>query len=91
MFWGFTGLRYHEVNHANMNPDTNYIAPPAGPSHVQVVGTYGWIGCYTEATNIRTLSSKSFTNASMTAEQCVGFCSGYGYAYAGVEYGTQCM
>lgn len=49
---------------------------------------YSSIGCYTEATTGRALSSKSHTDPiGMTVESCLAFCSGY--KYAGVEYGQE--
>jgi len=58
-------------------------------THKQTVGAYSYLGCYTEATNIRALSSASFYNyTGMTIEQCSSDCSGY--SYFGVEYGGEC-
>lgn len=49
---------------------------------------YSSIGCYTEATTGRALSTKSYTDSTgMTVDTCLAFCSGY--KYAGVEYGQE--
>lgn len=59
--------------------------PSSGPRIVQKAGTFGYQGCYTEATASRALSEKSSNQGSMSVEQCSTFCSGY--KYMGVEYG----
>ena len=62
-----------------------YKTKPSGPAIVQQAGTFGYKGCYTEATASRALSEKSSAQGSMSVEQCSVFCSGY--KYMGVEYG----
>lgn len=53
------------------------------------VGAYTYQGCYTEATNIRALSSASFYDyTAMTLEECAADCAGY--TYFGIEYGGEC-
>lgn len=59
-----------------------------------LTASLGWAyqGCATDGST-RTLDAKTSiyladVGATMTVEYCVGFCAGY--AYAGVEYGTQC-
>lgn len=50
---------------------------------------YTLLGCYTEATNSRALTTKSFVNTTgMTAEACIAFCGGS--TYVGVEYSQEC-
>ena len=51
-----------------------------------------WInlGCYSDATNSRTLS-KSLNIAGNTIEKCQAGCSDAGYKYAGMEFGSQCF
>jgi hypothetical protein len=52
------------------------------------VGAYTFQGCYTEATNVRALSSASFYDyTAMTLEKCAADC--VGYTYFGVEYGGE--
>ncbi|OCF32159.1 hypothetical protein I316_06073 [Kwoniella heveanensis BCC8398] len=67
---------------------TSYVAPQL----VASVGTYKLQGCYSEPTsNGRALGAYSFTNSTgMTAEWCVSGCQLKGYAYAGMEYGSEC-
>ncbi|KAL7424676.1 hypothetical protein Q5752_000360 [Cryptotrichosporon argae] len=48
------------------------------------------MGCYTEATSGRALSSYSFTSSAMTPKLCVDTCNSKGYYYAGTEYSTEC-
>jgi WSC domain len=58
---------------------------PTGPSHVPSVGSYMWIGCYTDQIGNRALTALTETNhATMTVEICASFCSSY--AMFGVEY-----
>ncbi|KAL1847140.1 hypothetical protein VTK73DRAFT_10417 [Phialemonium thermophilum] len=61
---------------------------PTGPRAKPTVGLYKWFGCYTEATNQRALSSKSYAQDNVTLESCAAFCSGY--QYFGTEYGREC-
>lgn len=53
----------------------------------KVVTTYAYRGCYTEATNMRALTGKSYFNDSMTVEACATAC--LGYTWFGVEYGRE--
>ena len=75
--------------------NTAFVAPKIVQSVVAstgALGTYTYRGCYTELTNARALSSYAVTSTTlMTAEYCVAACSGKGYAYAGLEYGSQCF
>jgi len=53
----------------------------------------GWaaVGCYKEGTTGRALTSASYTDTkNMTVENCVNFCNGQKYIYAGVEYAQEC-
>lgn len=69
---------------------TSTTPSPIRPSHVQAVGSYNWIGCYTEATNSRALKSATLVNYNtMTVEMCASFC-GPTYSMFGVEYSGEC-
>lgn len=57
---------------------------------VPSVGTYLFKGCYTEGTSARALDGFAFANSTLTAEQCVTTCEGKSFAFAGVEYGSEC-
>lgn len=52
----------------------------------------GWrySGCYTDNTDPRTLHADSYVDDAMTESKCINYCSGKGYAYAGIEYGREC-
>jgi len=53
----------------------------------------GWssLGCYLDNVGGRTLTSASYTDpVNMTVENCVNFCNGQNYIYAGVEYAQEC-
>ncbi len=58
-----------------------------GPVHVPTVGSYQWIGCYTDQIGNRALTALTETNhQTMTVEICASFCSAY--VLFGVEYST---
>jgi hypothetical protein len=59
-----------------------------GPTIKQVVGSYSYYQCQTEATNSRALSALTYASDGMTVEICISTCAGY--TYAGVEYGREC-
>jgi hypothetical protein len=48
---------------------------------------YDYMGCYTEATDTRALSGKTYYDDLMTPEKCATACSGF--LYFGVEYGQE--
>ncbi|KAJ8066890.1 hypothetical protein OCU04_004276 [Sclerotinia nivalis] len=68
---------------------TSVIPTSTGPVIVQTIGSYSFVGCYTEATTGRALSGKSYANDSMTIESCYAFCSAF--AWFGIEYRRECM
>jgi len=57
---------------------------------VPSVGKYVSKGCYSEGTKGRALVSASWAAGNMTVENCVGYCQGRGWRWAGVEYGQEC-
>ena len=61
---------------------------PTGPSNLATIGTYSYVGCYTEATTGRALSAVEYYNNSMTVELCYAACAGY--TWFGVEYHREC-
>lgn len=50
----------------------------------------GWLGCYTDNSNSRTLQAYSYTANGMTSTVCRATCGNKGFTLSGVEYGTQC-
>ena len=60
-----------------------------GPNVVSSAGGFSSIGCYTEGTSQRALTSLFIANSNMTVEQCAASCAGY--TYFGVEYSQQCF
>ncbi|ODN82718.1 hypothetical protein L202_01005 [Cryptococcus amylolentus CBS 6039] len=65
-------------------------AAGATTSGITVVDGTTYLGCYSDSGTDHTLNgTKSITNT-MTAKTCVSYCSGLGYAYAGVEYYNEC-
>ncbi|TQV95128.1 Pyrrolo-quinoline quinone [Cordyceps javanica] len=62
---------------------------PTGPARKAVVNqTWNLQGCWTEATNQRALSDRTYADDKMTLESCATFCKDY--TYFGVEYGREC-
>lgn len=60
------------------------------PAIQESSGNYIALGCFKEGKTERVLSSYSFEDSEMTPDQCVETCNGRGYAFAGVEYSTEC-
>jgi hypothetical protein len=64
----------------------------AGPSqtlgHRATIGKYSFVGCVTEGTGIRALSSSTYADDAMTLESCASFCDAY--MFFGTEYGREC-
>lgn len=77
------------LNMFQMNA-TLYKAP-AVPTVYAGSSLFSSIGCYTEATSGRALSSKSYGDSkNMTAESCEAYC-GTAYDYFGVEWSQECF
>ncbi|KAJ7068678.1 WSC domain-containing protein [Mycena amicta] len=52
---------------------------------------FNLVAVYVDDTSTsRTLAGASFSDASMTVESCLAFCSNGGFNLAGVEYGSEC-
>lgn len=61
---------------------------PTAPSTPAILGSYNYLGCYTEATNARALAGASYPNDDMTLDMCEASC--VGWTYFGTEYGREC-
>jgi hypothetical protein len=59
------------------------------PETVVSIGEYNYTGCYADSVQNRTLHGKYVPSWDMSIESCRGNCTGY--AYFGVEYGTECF
>ncbi|KAM5350412.1 hypothetical protein ACJ41O_006917 [Fusarium nematophilum] len=71
----------------------NSVEKCGGFNAIQIystVPTWLSLGCYSDATNSRTLS-KSLNIAGNTNEKCQAACLDAGYKYAGTEFGSQCF
>lgn len=69
-------------NRLNMYTKTSNPAPPPPPPPVPT--GYASLGCYTEATVGRALTSKATADDAMSVEMCAESCAGF--AYFGVEW-----
>jgi iron transport multicopper oxidase len=63
-------------------------AAQAGPTNVQRLGSYSYVGCYTEATKKRALGERSLATDLMTVGSCYEFCGDY--TWFGLEYHREC-
>lgn len=62
--------------------------PSNCPGQPTSVGDWTSHGCYTEGTNVRALSGKTYADDAMTLAACAKFCTGF--SYFGVEYAREC-
>ena len=68
---------------------TTYAKTGTLSSAPSTLSTYGSLGCYTEATAGRALSSAAFADDDMTIEMCAGKCAGF--TMFGLEYQRECF
>jgi hypothetical protein len=54
------------------------------------VGTWSYVSCFMEPQTGRALPDKLWSDPGMTAAKCTQYCQDAGYAWAGLEYGTEC-
>jgi hypothetical protein len=68
---------------------TGLAAPVA---NVSTAGPFTYVGCANEnnANPGRALPGASYSNATVTNEQCTSFCASQNFKYAGTEYGQEC-
>jgi iron transport multicopper oxidase len=64
------------------------VSTPTGPTNLATIGSYSYVGCYTEATTGRALTGKAYANDNMTIEICYAQCAGY--TWFGLEYHREC-
>lgn len=69
-----------------------HSAAIVGPSPNPGVNGFTYLGCYSEGTNARALTSGvgSIPGAEMTVAKCTAACGDGGFTLAGVEYGGEC-
>ncbi|KAF7294525.1 hypothetical protein MIND_00989000 [Mycena indigotica] len=53
-------------------------------------GNWSLAGCFTDISTARTLAAVVLVTSNMTVETCIGFCTGAGYIFAGVEFHQEC-
>jgi len=83
---GYAGIWYDTTGYF---PQNNSLAPNfLPPSNKASVNGYTYAGCIADATNSRALSTGKGASSTRTVEDCSVLCTGY--AYFGVEYGTEC-
>jgi hypothetical protein len=85
-------------SYGSYGPSANCTSPCSGDG-TQVCGggdaesvyQTAFFGCFGDNAGRRDLSGASSVGATNTPAQCLSFCKGAGYAYAAVEFGTQCF
>jgi hypothetical protein len=61
------------------------VSPPSP------VAGWNYVSCWNDSTALRTLSGSSYSDTSaMTIESCINYCNNGKFAYAGMEYSSQC-
>jgi hypothetical protein len=81
---------YSLVGASSIHMSGNHtVLSPAKPEIIQTVGEYNYTGCYADSIHNRTLQDQYIPAHDMSVEYCKGNCTGY--AYFGVEYGTECF
>ncbi|KUJ09774.1 WSC-domain-containing protein [Mollisia scopiformis] len=65
-------------------------AASLGSTTTQTLSTYSTLGCYTEPSDSRALTSLTVVDDTMTVEQCGTVCGSHGYSMFGVEYYDEC-
>lgn len=88
-------------NPATYGPDRTQPASCSDPptprprsiNHIDVTQTKQWeyTGCGTDSVSDRAFPRAMTTRNDMTVESCIDFCSSAGFAYAGLEYGSECF
>lgn len=66
------------------NPTSNL---PSSPSNV---GSYGFLGCYTDSQSVRALPDTRRDDSALTIDACATFCASGNYKYMGTEYSGEC-
>lgn len=62
--------------------------PTPTPSHVETVGDYTLVGCWTELSSGRALGQRATSDPDMTNELCADFCADF--RYFATQFGDEC-
>ncbi|KAI4201356.1 MAG: hypothetical protein LQ350_003275 [Teloschistes chrysophthalmus] len=76
-----TTLRTITASSSSTSSSTTSPSTPA-------VSGFDYQGCYTDSSTARVFTGKSTSSSTMNYKTCASYCSGY--AYWGVEFGSQC-
>jgi WSC domain len=69
-----------------------YQDPTFPPVDDTVISDYHYVGCYSEGVGGRALEYQQNLNTStITVEECLFACKDGGFAFAGVEFASQCF
>ncbi|KAF9890386.1 hypothetical protein FE257_006054 [Aspergillus nanangensis] len=60
------------------------------PTLTQQVGEFEYLGCFVDSSDARVLDGDSFTDNSISVDDCVNYAIANGFRYAGVEFGSEC-
>ena len=85
-------LSVYRTNPTVVASNTTTSAPGAtsltGPVTVGNFSGWSYLGCYSEATNMRALSDASFVSSTINVQTCAQKCAGA--SFFGVEYSREC-
>lgn len=77
-----------ELYSAVSAPPTSTSTAAPTPTHVEAVGDYALVGCWTEIPNGRALNQRSHSGSDMTNEACADVCSGF--RYFATQFSSEC-
>ncbi|GAB7344337.1 hypothetical protein MBLNU457_2201t2 [Dothideomycetes sp. NU457] len=72
------------------NTSSNGFVCQSGAAAVTQNASFTALGCYNDST-VSILSASKLSSIAMTPQFCANYCSGKGYAYGGINFGTQCF
>ncbi|KAF7355708.1 hypothetical protein MSAN_01488600 [Mycena sanguinolenta] len=65
----------------------NGTPPPTTP---QQVGTWEYVGCFSDSVSSRQLPHQQTISGGVTVESCTAACKASGFSFAGLEFGQEC-
>lgn len=69
-------------------PTATSTSAPASPTHIEAVGDYTLVGCWTELASGRALNQLHQDTVHMTNERCASICEGF--RYFGTQFSSEC-
>ncbi|KAK1994348.1 WSC domain-containing protein [Colletotrichum falcatum] len=63
----------------------------AGPAVVAASGDFNSLGCYSDHSSARTLTTRMSLPGDVKVSDCTTACAAHGFLYAGLEFGKECF